>query len=637
MKKRILLICVICAMISTAYPVKHDDYEQWGDFLHRRMLLLAEHENLPNAVVALVTKEEIKMLQGYGYADIENEIHVDPQVHLFRSGSVSKIFTWTAIMQLYESGLVDLDADIHQYMDIRLSFPIRYKTREHQPITLNHLLSHSAGFANTFKGVFSFSQQPSLKDFLLKNKPDRIYPPGEVMAYSNYGTTLAGYIVECVTGMSFEDYVEEHIFAPAGMNNSTFRQPLPGHLKDQMVQAYRWREGEYHKGQFEHMPAPAGGVSTTAHDMALFMMAHLNEENNSLLDSQTLKKMHASLFSYHPLTTGMAHGMMSYTINGQRIVEHSGSSTIFDAGFYLFPELEAGIFIAYSGGNYLGHATIVRAFLDEFFPDPKSDFIDYAAVPAPYFPILIEGEYRHSLRITRGMDKILNLAFGSMQVQRLDNNRLKVTVYDASFLFEQVAPGIYKNIETGLKYPYGPMHYLVASKAPDGRMMLVSDGPASFIKATWYESSIFSAAIFLPALLLAIGSLLFFVVRYLIRKFRKKACAIENKRRILHRFMGAHAVLFLLIIMLLLNHATPHPVHLMPESFFGANMLMVSLIGLFTYMIAAAGVSISFLTVKAWKNDYGTLAYRIYYSIHSIWAVALIWLLFFYNLHGMGS
>ena len=111
-----------------------------------------------------------------------------------------------------------------------------------------------------------------LNEYVRQYMPARVFPPGEVMAYSNYGTALAGYIVEQVSGMPFPEYVEKNIYQPLGMNHSTFLQPLPEKLSSHMAQGYRYVNGEYRKGDFEFVPEPAGSMSSTASDMAKFMI-----------------------------------------------------------------------------------------------------------------------------------------------------------------------------------------------------------------------------------------------------------------------------------------------------------------------------------------------------------------------------
>ncbi len=317
-----------------------------------------QRQNIPNANIALVAEGEIRMIKGYGFADMTTRTPVNPEAHLFRTGSVSKIFTWTAILQLYERGLVDLDAEINQYLDFELNSRNITEAKSIEPVTLRHLMTHTAGFEDVMDGLFRFEPQPTLKDYLMKNVPARIFLPGKVMAYSNYGTSLAGYIVERVSGQSFEEYVEKNIFQPLSMANSTFYQPVHPWLEEQQITSYRYVDGEFLPGKFEHMPSPAGGLSTTAHDMALFMLARLHSGENSqgrFLKPETIDLMNSIAIQYNPVLAGMSLGLMVSKLNGYQVVQHGGSTSISDAGFYLIPQINTGLFIVYSGGDYAGH------------------------------------------------------------------------------------------------------------------------------------------------------------------------------------------------------------------------------------------------------------------------------------------
>jgi CubicO group peptidase (beta-lactamase class C family) len=615
-----------------------NNYDEWAEFLHKQMTDYVENENIPNAVIALVTRDDIHLLEGYGYADMEHNIPVHPERHLFRVGSVAKLFTWAAVMQLYEQGMVDLDKDINTYLDIDLNFKIKYKTEEPEPITLNHLLSHTAGFENILENLFLFAPLPPLHDYLLQRLPARIFPPGEVIAYSNYGSTLAGYIVEQISGMSFEEYVEIHIFEPLGMQNSSFRQPLPDELEAWMVNAYRWVDGEFLPGKFEHMPSPAGGISTSALDMALFMKANLNQGLNSFgsfMQPETLSKMHSTLFKYHPLTGGMAHGFMEFTINGQRVLLHGGSSSIFDAGLYLFPDIETGLLIAYSGGDYLGHNKILHDFLDEFFP--VEDEAESTDIPALFEPELreIKGEFHSSLRSVSGEYKMLNLVFGSMHVRKKSDNDLGVWVFGQYYVFREIAPGIYKNTEPTHTYPFGPMNYIVAAKAPDGKLMLTSDGPVTFIKVSWYEGLRFVGFILIPALILAIGSLLFFFGRFVYRKVRKPDIPQVNTRTTQYRYVIVHAATFLLFVILMVINSAPDPVHSYPPSFFGERSVIDIVLDILPFVIAILGIVILVIAVNGWRKKQWNIPVRIYYSIYAVWSVGIIWFFYYYNWFGL--
>ncbi len=186
-------------------------------FLDGIVPLQLEHDDIAGATISIVKDGKLLLAKGYGYADIEKKKPVSAEETLFRPGSVSKLFTWTAVMQLVEQGKLDLDRDVNTYLDFKI--PDAFG----RPITLKNLLTHTPGFEEAIKDLFAVgSESPDLGKYLKTHIPKRIYPPGTVPAYSNYGAALAGYIVERVSGRPFNDYIEESIFKPLGHDSFNF-------------------------------------------------------------------------------------------------------------------------------------------------------------------------------------------------------------------------------------------------------------------------------------------------------------------------------------------------------------------------------------------------------------------------------
>src|SRR6185369_15089245 len=191
-------------------------------FLDGIVPLQLEADDIAGATIAVVKDGKVLFAKGYGYADYEKKKPVSAEETLFRPGSVSKLFTWTAVMQLVEQGKLDLNRDVNDYIDYKI--PEAFG----KPITLKNILTHTPGFEEQLKDLLrTSSESPNLGEYLKTHIPARIYPPGTVPAYSNYGAALAGYIVERVSGLPFNQYIEENIFKPLGMTHSTFAQPLP--------------------------------------------------------------------------------------------------------------------------------------------------------------------------------------------------------------------------------------------------------------------------------------------------------------------------------------------------------------------------------------------------------------------------
>jgi CubicO group peptidase (beta-lactamase class C family) len=353
---------------TTAPQLTREDLEAWLDGLFPYALAQGE---LAGAMVAVVKDNQMFFEKGYGYSSLEAKSAVDPERTLFRFGSVSKLFTWTAIMQLVEEGKLDLDRDVNEYLDFQI--PEEFG----KPITLRNLMTHTGGFEERIgAAITDLNHLPSLGDFV-KVVPTRIFPPGEVPAYSNYGATLAGYIVQRVSGEDFRSYIERHIFQPLAMQHSTFRQPLPEQLTSGMAKGYKTA---LEPAQVFEMvgPIPAGALSGTAADMGRFMIGHLREDGGGLLRPETAQLMHNSIFRVIPPLHGMTLGFFETDRNGRRVISHSGDTLVFHSDLELLLDEHVGLFISLNstGQDGAAHKTITAVFeqfMDRYFPAPAPE------------------------------------------------------------------------------------------------------------------------------------------------------------------------------------------------------------------------------------------------------------------------
>ena len=167
-------------------------------------------EDIAGATVAVVKGDKLLFAKGYGYADVQNKTPVSAEQTLFRPGSVSKLFIWTAVMQLAEQGKLDLDRDVNDYLDFEI--PVAFG----KPITLKNLLTHTPGFEEQIKDLFTDgTESPELRQYVMTHIPKQIFPPGTTPAYSNYGAALAGYIVERISGRPLSEYLAGEHFRAA--------------------------------------------------------------------------------------------------------------------------------------------------------------------------------------------------------------------------------------------------------------------------------------------------------------------------------------------------------------------------------------------------------------------------------------
>jgi CubicO group peptidase (beta-lactamase class C family) len=338
-------------------------------FLDGIVPLQLSQTDIAGATVSIVKDGKLLFVKGYGYADVQKKQSVSAQT-LFRPGSISKLFTWTAVMQLFEQGKLDLDRDVNEYLDFKI--PEAFG----KPITLKNIMTHTPGFEEQIKDLFTTSGTPNLGEYLKTHIPARIYPPGIVPAYSNYGTALAGYIVERVSGRPFDEYIAENIFKPLGMTHSTFAQPLPSSLAPSMSGGYRL--GSDPAEQFEVInPFPAGSLSSSATDMAQFMIAHLQDGQLGeahILKPETALLMHSRLFALDDAANAMCYGFYEESRNGHRIIGHGGDTIYFHSDLHLVLDQKVGFFVSYnSAGKDTGLGDSPRiilweAFLDRYYP-----------------------------------------------------------------------------------------------------------------------------------------------------------------------------------------------------------------------------------------------------------------------------
>jgi CubicO group peptidase (beta-lactamase class C family) len=314
---------------------------------------------------------------------------------LFRPGSISKLFTATAVMQLVEQGKLDLDRDVNDYLDFTI--PKTYP----EPVTLRRLLTHTAGFEETLKNLFVAheSDLKPLRAYLVNQMPARIFPPGKIPSYSNYGFTLAGYIVERISGEKFERYIDDHIFKPLKMNNSTFDQPLPARLTAQMSKGYRTATTKPRDFELAEV-APAGALSTTAMDMTRFMLAFLQDgsvDGVAILKPETVRQMETRQLELHPMICGLGITFMEYWMSPVRLIGHGGDTFWFHSDLVLVPEAHLGYFISYNslgkniGGG--GRGEVRRVFMNRYFPNHGEAKVDVDANTAKSDGRAVSGVY----------------------------------------------------------------------------------------------------------------------------------------------------------------------------------------------------------------------------------------------------
>ena len=408
---------------TSTHALTSDDLSSFFDGL---VPFAIQRGDIAGGVITVVKDGNVLFSRGYGYADLKTRQPVSPETTLFRPGSTSKLFTWTAVMQMVEQGKIDLDHDVNEYIDFKIP------PYEGKPITVRNLMTHTAGFEEVARDLLpATSEEVNLERYLKSHLPVRIFPPGETVAYSNYGCGLAGYIVQRVSGERFEDYVQKHILQPLNMTHSSFDQPLPSALAPLMSKGYKTAsDGEAQPFEWVD-PAPAGALSSSGIDMAQFMIAQLQNGrygDTRILKEDTAKLMHSPQYTASKGMVGFDLGFYQEDRNGLRIIGHGGDTEVFHSDLHLLLDKDVGIFMSFNSlGSEVGGAHTIRgaifyAFLDRYFPHPLQE--QPAMASAKDDAARVAGWYESS-RINLSALRPFNL-LGQMKVNAMPDGTLTI-------------------------------------------------------------------------------------------------------------------------------------------------------------------------------------------------------------------
>ncbi len=352
--------------LPAAHALEKADLEAFFDGL---VPLQMERSDVAGATVLVMKDGKELLKKGYGYSDLAKKTAVDPDTSMFRLASISKLFTWVSVMQLAEQGKLDIDADVNKYLDFQIA-PAFGK-----PVTLRNLMTHTGGFEEVLHDIIFVDPRSAhtLRDFLIHNQPRRMYPPGEIPAYSNYGVGLAGYIVERVAAEPFEQYVSEHIFLPLGMKHSSFNQPMTSELAPYVSDGYRDTTEKPAIGFEIFNPAPAGGISSAAGDMEKFGLALLNGgelDGHRILKTETRDLMWTRQFGTSDSLPPLCMGFYQTWRNNLHFIGHDGDLIAFHSMFLLEPSQKLVLFVSYNsaGSATKNRAELLDGFADRYFP-----------------------------------------------------------------------------------------------------------------------------------------------------------------------------------------------------------------------------------------------------------------------------
>jgi len=592
-----------------------------------------EEYHIAGAAVSVVKDGILLFAKGYGYADLENKIPIDPEQTPFRIGSTNKLVTWTAVMQLVEQGKLDLDADVNTYLDFHV--PDTYP----QPITLRYLMTHTAGFEDLYLDFVSLEESKEVLppgEFLAFHLPARVFPPGEVASYSNYGAALAGYIVARVSGQSYDQYVQEQILDPLGMTHSSAIAPLHPEVMTQVSVGYQYKDGA-----FEIYPkffgpldfAPMGFMVASATDMARFMIAHLQGSfygdaatEIHILKEATVQQMHSTIFTHDPRLLGTAYGFFDFSDNGQRTIGHNGTAEPMHSLLLLLPDQNLGVFVAYNtldAANLVSqHLGFQRTFFDHYYPAPAVEPIqpptDFAERAGQFV-----GTYRSTQSAYTTLEKFRGaLGMSVVQISDPGDGTLAMETPWGEWRFVEVEPFYFRKVDAPI--------YIAFREDERGRItQLFTDYTPQFgfEKLSWFETPGFNMALLVGCVLVFLSTIIVVSIRAI--RNRRQSGGPERHAK------GARAANWVIMVISILNLLFVAGMFLWnnPVPSFGIPWQLKVVLGLGVFS-ALLTVGALIYTVLAWKDGYWGVAFRAYSTLVTVAALAFVWYLNYWNLLG---
>lgn len=587
--------------------------QEVAQFLDKFFLEQMEKQHIPGVAIVIVKDGKTLFSRGYGYADIDKHIGVNPDKTLFRIASISKLFTATAIMQLVEKKKLNLQENVNYYLK-----DFQVKSYFKKPITVSDLLLHTAGFEDNSLALFSHKQSevPPLKDYLQKYPAINVYPPGEIFSYSNYGYALAGYLVEVVSGMPFERYIEENIFNLLEMKNSSFN--YKDSQKDLAI-GYSYKNNQYQEEDvYFTNQSPSMGLITTATDLAPFMIAQLEKgiyQNKQLLSQQSIELMQTRQFAAHPKIAGNTMGFRDLIKNDKRAIRHDGRLKGFQSLMYLIPEKNLGFFLVYNCSENNFYLNFTQEFLNYFFPIKTSD-------PVPLI--------NYQKRVEKFVGSYRNLRYSHTTIQKLDtlvsqyqisaNEDGTITLYSP----EEKPLGKWIEIEPFLFKKTDEDNYLAFRENKSGQITTLFYSYWFLEKLPFYETAKFQMSlIYFFISIFFISSIIFLVI--LIKYLRKT--------HIVKKLFFAQIIMFLIS---LLNFIFIITWLLIYQVYYEEALFSIPRIFTLILCIPLFSVGLT-ITLPIWSKivwDYNSLCKRLYFCFFTLVALAFIPFLLYWNMLG---
>ena len=620
------ILIVLALLATTAWsqspasaPLNSQDV---GAFLDGYFAQHLEKFHVPGAAVAVVKDGKVIAMKGYGYSNVEQKIPVDPDGTVFRLASVSKPFTAIAVLQLVEQRKLRLDENVNHYLRL-----FQLEENYPQPVTLENLLTHTAGFDDGGIGITSRSaeEQIPLGTYLARRLGPRVTPAGDEYSYSNRGFSLAGYIVEITSGVPFAQYAEDHIFKPLAMRESGF--VIAPELFKNLAVGY-----DYKKGRFVPVPldypsvVPAVSLVSTASDMSHFMIAELQLGRygaQRVLTENSALRMFQRQYANDPRIAGTAFAYWEQFSNGIRAVRQDGDWMGAVSTVYFLPAENTGIFIACNVGDQGLIDDLLRQFMDRYYPANPKNSRSPVAVASPIPLARFAGSYRLNRYSHRTFEKLGTL-LREWEVFPGDNGEI-------TLLNPNVGPLKYVPSAPLLFRREGAQDEIAFRQDERGQMTRLFVGRYVLEKLPWYETTTVQKAMFAFFGCIFAGAILAAFVDWMKRRRSATPALRNNGDKALTKLcywtagVAAGNLFFLagMFLALLNKGALAYGL-----PFYVALLLCIPVI------TTAATFIVLWQVLRAWQTRSGHAVLRIFYSSLAFSAVCFVPFLIYWNLLG---
>lgn len=577
-------------------------------------IYLKAEESLQGGVISIVSSDSILLSKAYGVSDLETNKTFDPDQTHVMVASVAKLITATAVFKLMEQGKIQLDQPVKDIIkDITIQNPFD------QPILVRHLLTHTAGFDDSAMGdeVKDRQKLASLKDHLKKRLPPVVWEPGKFYNYSNRGMVLLAYVVECASGLPFDQFLRENVYRPLNMDKSGF--DYSDELLNNLFTRYRWKENEK-RGLFLDgsygikytNQIGASGFKTTGYDMANFMQMYLKKgmfQGIKVLEEETIENALKPQFFYHDLMDskqGLTWRIRK--VQDLTFYYHSGDDVGLESILVMVPDKDIAYFFASNNNvasnlkfelrDFLLNKLISKEKIEKKYP---SDFVSDTDLKS------LAGSYQYMNDGYTTIESVSYL-FGDVRKVKLEGDQFFVN----GNVYEEVDKLLFRRKRDSL---------LVSFVINDNRAHY-STGYGTFRQLKWYESP----SLHLPAMMGCFAIFLSAVILWPIQYFRKRKKGNVPVYKV-KRTIGIAA--FLILFFFILLGTTTQGLSLK----FGAPSYLyfyftLPILGALTFLIGLFKVPAFF------KNSSVSILGKVHFAVVLLAIVACLFIYNYYNLLG---